>query len=258
MRLTHLQGRPYPRTLLCSRLQPTQSSTRLNSPWRLMTSEEEDDGDIDAEDFDEIIDLPHGLKMARRGNCKSLYPYQGSKYTADMNVASFSPSRQSAASKPQPGPSEPMLPSQPETTEGGDQPAATDSGNQPATTESGKPLFPEDPIAHLSTLVPDTLDNIIDITALGGSSLNGHHPNSYYTENMFSFAFPIITPKGPGRVRLPLTTIQSIEQMSEGAGLFSCAVTHWNQGVKTTSAFHILIKSFHVSDGSRFPISSAR
>jgi hypothetical protein len=139
-----------------------------------------------------------------------------------------------------------MLPSQPETTEGGDQPAATDSGNQPATTESGKPLFPEDLIAHLATLVPDTLDNIIDITALGGSSLNGHHPNSYYTGKMFSFAFPIITPKGPGRVRLPLTTIQSIEQMSEGAGLFSCAVTYWNPGVKTSSAFHILIKSFHV------------
>jgi hypothetical protein len=32
-----------------------------------MTSEEEDDGDIDAENSDEVIDLPHGLKMTRHG-----------------------------------------------------------------------------------------------------------------------------------------------------------------------------------------------
>jgi hypothetical protein len=59
---------------------------------------------------------------------------------------------------------------------------------QPENTESGGPVFPEQLIAHLAELVWDAPDNIIDITALGGSSLNGHHPASYFTDNCFSFS----------------------------------------------------------------------
>jgi hypothetical protein len=81
-----------------------------------------------------------------------------------------------------------VLPSQPETTESDKQQETTESSDQPETTASGRAPCPEDLIAHLARLVLDALDNIIDITALGGSSLNGRHPNSYFAENVFSFA----------------------------------------------------------------------
>jgi hypothetical protein len=127
-----------------------------------------------------------------RSNCKPLHPDQESKNPIDIHAArnkyfkqtgpprppgyktpprpSVSPDRKSVTPKPQPGPSEPVLPLQPEDT------------------ESGGQVFPEQAIAHLAELVWDAPDNIVDITALGGSSLNGHHPASYFTDNCFSFS----------------------------------------------------------------------
>jgi hypothetical protein len=59
---------------------------------------------------------------------------------------------------------------------------------QPENTESSGHVFPEQLIAHLAELVWDAPDNIVDITALEGSSLNGHHPASYFTDSCFSFS----------------------------------------------------------------------
>jgi hypothetical protein len=59
---------------------------------------------------------------------------------------------------------------------------------QPENTESGGQVFPEQAIAHLAELVWDAPDNIIDITALRGDWLDGDHPDSCFTDNVFSFS----------------------------------------------------------------------